>query len=292
MLGDVTGIEFLTDDTAVVSCSDGRLTLIKIKKAVDEDTLQEEGRSELLHHFKACGRAAPCTAVSVYGKEAATVGEDGRLNIIDCQSHLAVRRSFEADSVSLLAVLYVNPQEVLVANRMGVIRMFDIRSSAETTPTASFMTSCEDDKCSNYVSCLTSHPTQPHIVLSGSEEGSITVWDLRNPGFPASYLSAHSSPITEIGFHRSDPTKLLTACEAGELWLWSQHSALGVATAMDGSNVDNINPWLNGERAKSRISVTSLITDLRKAINSFDTQSSKIVCGSDSEAFYFVDNIL
>lgn len=292
--GDVTGIEFVTDETAVISCSDGRISLIKIKKAVEEDTLQEEGRSEVLHKFNASGETACCTSISVYGKEVATVGEDGRLNIIDTQAHLAVRRSIEADSVSLLSVLYVNPQEVLTANRMGVIRMFDIRSSAEASATAAFMTSCEDDRRSNYVSCLTSHPTQSHIVLAGSEEGSITVWDLRNPGYPASYLSAHTSPITDIGFHRSDPSKLFTTAESGELWLWSLHSPMGVPTAIEpSSNTDNnINPWLNGERAKNRISVTSLMSDLRKAINSFDCQSSKIVCGSDSEAFYFVDNIL
>ncbi|XP_065371778.1 nucleoporin Nup43 [Calliphora vicina] len=292
MPGDVTGLEFVTDEAAIVSCSDGRITLLKIKKAVEEDTLQEEGKSEVLHHFEASGDAACCTAISVYGKEVATVGEDGRLNIVDTQAHLATRRSIEADSLSLLSVLYVNPQEVLVANRMGVIRMFDIRSSAEATPSAAFMTSCEDDKSSNYVSCLTSHPTQPHIVLAGSEEGSITVWDLRNPGYPASYLSAHNSPITDIGFHRSDPSKLFSTAESGELWLWSQHSSMGVASAMEPSNTDNINPWLNGERAKNRISVTSLISDLRKSINTFDSQSSKIICGSDSEAFYFVDNIL
>lgn len=272
----------------------GRISLVKIKKAVEEDVLQQESQSEVLHSFKASGRSACCTAISVYGKEVATVGEDGRLNIVDTQAHLAVRRSIEADSCSLLSVLYVNPQEVLTANRMGIIRMFDIRSSSDGSATNAFMTSCEDDKRCNYVSCLTSHPTQPHIVLAGSEEGSITVWDLRNPGYPASYLSAHTSPITDIGFHRSDPSKLFTTAESGELWLWAQHPTMaGVHKSMEPSTTtENTNPWLNGERAKNRISVTSLMSDLRKSINSFDTQSSKIICGSDSEAIYFVDNFL
>ncbi|XP_005185877.2 nucleoporin Nup43 [Musca domestica] len=296
MNGDVTGIEFVTDDTAVVSCSDGRVTLFRIKKAVEEDVLLKEANSELLHSFIASGKCSSCSSISVYGKDVATVGEDGRLNIVDTQAHLAVRRSIEADSCSLLSVLYVNPQEVLTANRMGIIRMFDIRSSSDGSATTAFMTSCEDEKRCNYVSCLTSHPTQPHVVMAGSEEGSITVWDLRNPGYPASYLSAHTSPITDIGFHRSDPSKLFTTAEAGELWLWAQHPTMsgGVHRAMEPSTTatENTNPWLNGERAKNRISVTALMTDLRKAINSFDTQSSKIICGSDSEAIYFVDNVL
>lgn len=274
----------------------GHLSIIKIKKAVDEDTLETVGHSALLHKFTASNKAAPCTGLSVYAREIATIGEDGRLNIIDAGSLQNIRCSLDADSCSLTSVLYVNQQELLTANRMGVIRLFDVRSSNISEATANstaFMTSCEDEKRSNYVSCLTSHPTQQHIILAGSEEGSITVWDLRQPGFPASYLSAHTSAITEIGFHRSDPTKLFSAAEAGELWLWAQHPTM---SAMEGSSnaqavAENINPWLNGERAKNRISVTSLMSDLRKSINSFDCHGTKIICGSDNEALYCIDNI-
>ena len=262
---------------------------------MDEDSLEVMGRSALLHKYNSTSQPAPCTALSVYAREIATVGEDGSLNIVDAGSLQNIRCCLQADSCSLTSVAYVNQQELLTANRMGVIRLFDVRSSnvAEATANASaFMTSCEDDKRCNYVSCLTSHPTQQHIILAGSEEGSITVWDLRQPGFPASYLSAHSSAITEIGFHRSDPTKLFSAAESGELWLWSQHPTMnGMETPASASVAENINPWLNGERAKNRISVTSLMSELRKAINSFDCLGSKIICGSDNEAIYFIDNI-
>lgn len=91
-------------------------------------------------------------------------------------------------------------------------------------------------------------------MLCGSEEGSLTVWDLRQPAFPASYLSAHeNSSITDVAFHRTDPTKLFTASESGELFRWSHKT---------GHNIDrqepiteNANPWLCGERTKNKINV-------------------------------------
>ncbi|XP_036344581.1 nucleoporin Nup43-like [Rhagoletis pomonella] len=288
--GDVTGLEFIANDLAVVSCADGRITILHVTRAVEDDVLKQKAQSDVLHKFEASGSAAPCTAISAYEKEIATVGEDGRLNIVDANDVHKVRRTIEADSIALTALKYVNPREVLTANRMGVIRMFDVRASADEVAVTAFMTSCEEERRSNYVSAITSHPTQPHIVLAGSEEGSITVWDLRQPGFPASYLSAHTSAITEIGFHHREPSKLFTAAEGGELWLWKQQSSTGI-TDMEASAAEHCNPWLNGERAKSRINVTSLISNLRKSINTFDASGSKIICGSDSEAIYFIDSI-
>lgn len=288
--GDISGLELLGMDNAVVSSSDGLVTIVTINRAVEEDRLRTVGTSELLHKRNS-GKPSPCTGLSVFNKDIATVGEDGRLNIVSA-TNLRIIKTIEADSCSLNAVSYINPKEIITANRMGVMKIFDIRSDSKD-PTISFMISCEDDRKSNYVSCLAYHPTQKHIVLAGSEEGSITVWDLRQPGFPASYLSAHNSAITEIGFHKSEPSKLFTASESGEVWQWTQN-VMTIPNDVEPqiirhSESDNINPWLNGERAKSRINVTSLITDLRKPINSFDSFGSKIICGSDSEAVYFIN---
>lgn len=265
---------------------------MKTKMVMANEFIQKDVETDVLHKIGATGKAAPCTSISVHGNEVATVGEDGRLNIIDVQSHLATRRSIEADSCALMVVLYNNPQEVLVANRLGVIRIFDIRSPSDTTSVATFMISCEDDKRCNYVSCLTSYPTQTHIVLAGSEEGSITVWDLRQPGFPVSYLSAHNSPITDIGFHRSDPTKLYSATEDGELWQWAHQPSISVPQDLEAQKTENTNPWLNGGRTKNNIQVTSLIAESHKPINTFDTHSSNIICGSDSEAFFYIEGVV
>lgn len=96
-------------------------------------------------------------------------------------------------------------------------------------------------------------------VLCGSEEGTLTIWDLRKPAFPASYYTVHeNSSVTDIAFHRTDPTRLFTTSEAGELFQWS-HKAQQITEKIDGqltiSDNDNVNPWLCAQRTKSRINV-------------------------------------
>lgn len=138
--------------------------------------------------------------------------------------------------------------------------MFDLRSDTEM-PTSSLIISCDDEKKSNGVTSLAIHPTQKYILLAGSEEGSISAWDLRNPSFPASYLTAHDSAITELAFHPTDPSRLFTASEAGELFQWSYS---GSSQLKDGAvdshlkydEAERMNPWLSGERIKNRISVS------------------------------------
>lgn len=99
-------------------------------------------------------------------------------------------------------------------------------------------------------------------MLCGSEEGTLTIWDLRQPAFPASYYTVHEkSSVSDIAFHRNDPTKLFTAAESGELFQWS-HKAQPITERIDGQLTvvenENINPWLCGQRTKSRINVSVL----------------------------------
>lgn len=284
--GDVTGLEFVTNDTLAVSCADGHLSILNVQRAVEDDQIERRARSERLHEFKCSKTSAPCTAIAVYGTDVATVGEDGCVNVLNANNLKQVKRTIDADSMSLLAVSYVSQQQLVTANRMGVIRMFDTRIGSEGQPKIAFMAACQDAKNCNYVSSMATHPMQQHVLICGSEEGSITIWDLRNLEYPASYLSAHNSPITDIGFHRKDPSKLFTAAEAGEVWMWSENK-----THFDPSQQDAKSPWLTGDRVGSLVNVDGVLTNIRKAVNSFDVHGTRLVCGSDTEAVYIVDDI-
>ncbi|KAH8349051.1 hypothetical protein KR084_000241, partial [Drosophila pseudotakahashii] len=308
MEDDVTGMEFVDKDTLAVSCADGELLLLllgndsktlplkksltghlsvfNVQRAVEEDQMQRTARSERLHCFQRSQEPAPCTDLSVYGTDIATAGEDGCVNIVSVGNVRQVKRTIEADSMALFSICYISQQELVTANRMGVIRMLDARVATEAQPKITFMVASQDDKSSNFVSSLSTHPMQQHILLCGSEEGSITVWDLRNLNYPASYLSAHKSPINEIGFHRKDPSKLFTAAEGGEVWMWSENKVLGCD-----SNKDGHSPWLSGDRVRSLVDVEGVLSNIRKSVNSFDVHGSRLVCGGDAEAVYLVDNI-
>lgn len=108
-------------------------------------------------------------------------------------------------------------------------------------------------------------------MLCGSEEGTLTIWDLRQPAFPASYYTVHEkSSVSDIAFHRNDPTKLFTAAESGELFQWS-HKAQPITERIDGQLTvvenENINPWLCGQRTKSRINVSAFLVVVHAVCN-------------------------
>ncbi|KAJ6637922.1 Nucleoporin Nup43 [Pseudolycoriella hygida] len=290
--GDVTGIQFVNLDNFLVSSSSGKVNLLNINRDLAANNLVQKHAFEGLHTFPG-NSVAPCTDISVCGNSVATVGEDGRLNIVNL-SGMTVTKSFdEADHCSILCVNFINHKEILTGNRMGIIKIFDSLSD-QKQPVTTLFTSCENDKNSNAVSAITHHPTQTHIVLSGCEEGSITVWDLRQPEYPASYLSAHDSSITEIAFHPTEPVKVYTSSEGGELFQWlsssNQFTVDGIVHQPNTS--ETINPWLSGERTKNSISWTPLISGIHKSINSFSVCGSKMVCSSDNEAIYFIDNCI
>ena len=129
-------------------------------------------------------------------------------------------------------------------------------------------------------------------VLAGSEEGSITVYDLRQPNYPASYLCAHDSAITELMFHPTQPDKLFSASANGELWKWTQNM-LQIPQEYDSKNAtESVNSWLNGERAKKNVNITTVLGGLRKSITSLDcSKRSRLVCSCNNEAVYMIDNI-
>lgn len=194
------------------------------------------------------------------------------------------------DSVTQTAIRFINYKELITGNRLGIMKSFDLRSGHKE-PTAIFALSCEDEKKCNSVTAITHHPTQQHIILAGSEEGSINVYDLRQPTFPASYLCAHDFAITELMFHPTQPDKLFSASSNGELWKWTQNMMQTITQDYDRNQPESINSWLNGERAKNKISITTMLSGLRKSITSIDcSKQSRIVCSCNNEAVYLIDN--
>jgi nuclear pore complex protein Nup43 len=96
-------------------------------------------------------------------------------------------------------------------------------------------------------------------------------------------------------FHPTQPDKFFTASDDGELWKWTQNSQRQVRDTMTGTaNTNEVgNPWLNGERARKYVSVSTVLSGLRKPITSLDcTRQNRLVCASENEAVYMIDNIL
>lgn len=163
--GDISGMEFVDERTVILSSTEGFASLISLDREKDEDNLQERHRFDSLHKFDTFSslNAAPCTGLSVHDTDVATVGEDGRLNVVSTVGLKVLRSIASADSCTISCVAFLNPKEVLTGNRLGIIKCFDIRAEGQKA-VGSFAVSCEDEKRSNCVTCITYHPTQRHIV--------------------------------------------------------------------------------------------------------------------------------
>lgn len=58
------------------------------------------------------------------------------------------------------------------------------------------------------------------------------------------------------------------------------------------SPLENITPWLNGERARKNVQISIVLGGLRKAITSVDcSKQSRIVCACNNEAVYVIDHV-
>ncbi|XP_055325450.1 nucleoporin Nup43 [Sitodiplosis mosellana] len=292
--GDVTGLEFLNSESIVCTTSSDnvQLLLINLNHGLTHESITVKHQIEQLHKYKT-NTPAVCSGLSVHETNIATVGEDGSLHVLSSQGRIV--KSFQhVDSCAISSVAFVNHNEIFTGNRIGIINVFDVRNT-ENKPSTKLVISTEDDKRSNCVTCITYHPNQNHIVLCGSEEGTLTIWDLRQPAFPASYYTVHEkSSVSDVAFHRTDPTKLFTSSESGELFQWS-HKAQQITERIDGQLTvvenENINPWLCGQRTKSRINLVRHLEGIGKAINCFDTSSSRVICGCDNEAIYLINNV-
>jgi nuclear pore complex protein Nup43 len=281
-----TGLEIIDHNNFAVSCGSS-VFLIYINR--DANIIRQNFKFSDIHSFKSTGSAL-CTGISVFGENISSIGEDGRINILSANSQKVVTTLENIDSVTPTAVCF-NYKQLITGNRMGILKTFDLRS-AKRDPSSVFEISSQDQKKCYGVTSIIHHPTQNHIILCGSEEGSITVYDLRNPSFPASYLCSHNFAITELMFHPTQPDKLFSSSANGELWKWTQNMIQNITQDYDGNNqVDSINSWLNGERAKNKISITTMLSGLRKSITSIDcSKQSRLICSSNNEAVYIIDN--
>ncbi|XP_044740603.1 nucleoporin Nup43 [Chrysoperla carnea] len=286
--GDVTEIKFINSNTAVVSSSDGYAILIRVKNDQHGGfELEEISRFSNLHYFNKF-ESSPCTGLSVYDEDIVTVGEDGRINLLNARQSRPIQVIENADSCTLKCVCFLKHNEVLTGNMRGQMKIWDIRATQSTnTPTSTFILSDEY----HGATCVTYHPTQRHVVLTGSEDGLISVWDLRQNMYPVTTLNAHTQAVAEIQFHPSHPNKLFSCSMGSELWAWNSNSKYITNNMLNMTQISDENIWLNADLSKDKLEILSLMPNLNLPMNSLDVNRDKVLCGCDNEAIYVINNI-
>ncbi|KAL8599017.1 hypothetical protein ACOMHN_006826 [Nucella lapillus] len=279
--GDVADLCFLTDDLIATASSRGSVLLYKHEPSTQLLEVAQEWRA--LHHGVG-ESSSPCTCLATYGQDCLlSGGEDGRLALISPGQAAPVRVLEKADSCSINALTFLKQSEVLTVNSFGQLKLFDLRQNSED-PAQIF--SATEDHWS--LLCVDRHPGQLHIVATGSQDGTLTVWDLRQNRFPMTTLDAHQSSMWEVRFHPQQAQHLFTCSEDGSLWHWdaSAHAAsmAGATGAGEGAGGQQ-SPWL-GLDTSSRLEINSLICNKSLSVNSLHIDGGLLLCGTDSENIY------
>lgn len=97
--GDITGVEFVDSDHIVVASTDGFVSVLHIDRNRTANNLSECYRYRNLHRFEN-GVAAACAGLATFEHNVATIGEDGRLNILAIDQNRVIACVDDADSCS------------------------------------------------------------------------------------------------------------------------------------------------------------------------------------------------
>lgn len=111
--------------------------------------------------------------------------------------------------------------------------------------------------------------------------------------------------VWEVMFYAANPDHLFTCSQDGAIWQWNgssmkapsidinkilNPSTPGIPNAS--SNMSSTpTPWLSADASKHKIETFSLLPYNRPAVNSMDVTGQNLVCGTDGEAVYILDNL-
>ena len=96
-----------------------------------------------------------------------------------------------------------------MGNMRGQLKIWDLRTSEG--PASTCVLSSEQVG----ITTLTKHPTQSHVICTGSEDGMLAFWDLRKEKHPVTLLAAHSGPVSEVQFHYQQPENVFSCSQVG-----------------------------------------------------------------------------
>merc|ERR1712088_902654 len=112
------------------------------------------------------------------------------------------------ESFSVHDTTFLGQNELASVNGVGQLKVWDLREKCET---AAKVMHLEGESSPLY--SIDKQLTQPHIVATGSSEGSLCIWDMRQGSFPVTLLSAHASALWEVHFHATASDHLFTCSE-------------------------------------------------------------------------------
>ncbi|XP_071819443.1 nucleoporin Nup43-like isoform X2 [Apostichopus japonicus] len=301
-IGDVTDLKFANRNSLLAASSCGTVQSFNVTE--DSKKLIPGQKWEGIHHLEMSN--CPCTCMSVSGTDVATCGEDGRINVLRLDHRKPVRIIDNADSCSLNAIVHSKTNEVITVNSAGQLKVWDVRQDGNS-PVRIFLVTGKKVA----LHCVDRHPVQPHLVAAGGEDGTLTMWDLRKEHLPVTLFDSHESHVWEVKFHPTNPNNLFTCSDDGSVLHWQTKPGIGSSrpsTPLAGfpssavssghgllqqatSGADTGSPWISSDTSASNVDINHVLPSLTMPVNCVDVEGNSLVCGTDGEALYLVNDL-
>ncbi|XP_046848193.1 nucleoporin Nup43-like [Xenia sp. Carnegie-2017] len=297
--GSVTDLKILDKDKILTSSSCGNITLHKFNSHNKELRISQSWSG--MHYFNNITHCS-CTSLATNPNlpDFVSAGEDGKIVMLRIEHTKPLRTLASAESTTISGVTFVKSYEIATVNFIGQLKVWDLRQNGDKPVSAMFLSG---DRVP--LLCVDKHPTQPHLIVTGGQDGVLGVWDMRQERYPVTLLEAHSAEIWQVLFYQPNPDHLFTCSQDGSVWQWNgssmKASSIDINKILnpDGNQAAEITtvsnhvptPWLSADASKHKIETFSLLPYNRSSVNSIDISGQNLVCGTDAEAVYILENL-
>uniref|UniRef100_A0A336LK17 GATOR2 complex protein WDR24 n=1 Tax=Culicoides sonorensis TaxID=179676 RepID=A0A336LK17_CULSO len=139
-----------------------------------------------------------------------SVESDGFTEVCNMRGGKNQNLSYSSNDV---AWSHIDDNLLATAATNGVVSVWDLSKFGRHKQTQVYN---EHERTAHSV---TFHPTDPSILISGSQDGTIKCFDLRSERAAATYIS-NSESIRDVKFHTHNPNMFAAVSENGSVSLW------------------------------------------------------------------------
>ncbi|KAJ1757558.1 rRNA-processing protein [Coemansia sp. RSA 1807] len=163
-----------------------------------------------------------------------TGGYDKRVSVFDSRAPNAISWwTVDADVESVMWDVH-SPSHFYVATDSGLVRYFDVRMGENSAPV--FTLVAHDEA----VSAMDQHPTMPGMLVTGSSDETVKVWDVRTKPSMVMSRNPDVGSIFSAKFCPDEPMLLAMGGSNGESRIWDMATTMQIRRVFGGEAVASV----------------------------------------------------